>query len=551
MKTPGLDSFYQLLKARVFYNTDYQSWLLDYMKNATLPIHSKIGSIIHEFVTCTFIVDKVQRIPENIIIEEFRDCNIITPTQVLLLFYVLTHNDFFIGCRTEPKLIALVANTSVEQTEYSTELLDQIPVKYILNHIETYQDGKAYKTIFSDILALSANLYPELFDVTSFLMQEGKEVDMMWDTDVKRRKTKQLEPEELVSILVQHESKQTDVIDALSRLEYAPISHAEEYAKCMISTLLPPCLDETLDSRVANCFVSAWESFNHVIPHSLWTMTINLLTGENHSLSDLIQDIRTAFKCDERVFRSQYLLPIWLHILMCLRTTSKHRIWKRYHSVFSKQVNRNDFNSRNVLALTNAQDTVMLQLLLELCLERPQDKEHPEKLHDARILICNFIHSIFIDGDRDMLLAKILHFQTYPIELIPIMVDLIPSLYIVLGFIPELTRQPQVEKQVFGILLACHLCEKYPLENYLMTAEKHVLPRLLKIAFPVTKEGQPSTVCVPSEFLIKAIPGFVHLARAFPHFGPQILEAFDSIAKGLPQPKEFIGQERFEGSGAG
>ncbi|ORE03848.1 hypothetical protein BCV72DRAFT_212449, partial [Rhizopus microsporus var. microsporus] len=324
---------------------------------------------------------------------------------------------------------------------------------------------------------------------------------------------KQLEPEELVSILVQHESKQTDVIDALSRLEYAPISHAEEYAKCMISTLLPPCLDETLDSRVANCFVSAWESFNHVIPHSLWTMTINLLTGD-----DLIQDIRTAFKCDERVFRSQYLLPIWLH--------------------------RNDFNSRNVLALTNAQDTVMLQLLLELCLERPQDKEHPaEKLHDARILICNFIHSIFIDGDRDMLLAKILHFQTYPIELIPIMVDLIPSLYIVLGFIPELTRQPQVEKQVFGILLACHLCEKYPLENYLMTAEKHVLPRLLKIAFPVTKEGQPSTVCVPSEFLIKAIPGFVHLARAFPHFGPQILEAFDNIAKGLPQPKEFIGQE--------
>lgn len=51
MKTPSLDSFYQLLKARVFYNTDYQSWLLDYMKNATLPIHSKIGSIIHEFVT--------------------------------------------------------------------------------------------------------------------------------------------------------------------------------------------------------------------------------------------------------------------------------------------------------------------------------------------------------------------------------------------------------------------------------------------------------------------------------------------------------------------
>jgi hypothetical protein len=61
----------------------------------------------------------------------------------------------------------------------------------------------------------------------------------------------------------------------------------------------------------------------------------------------------------------------------------------------------------------------------------------------------------------------------------------------------------------------------------LITAEKHILPRLLRIAFPVTREGQPSNACVPSEFLVKAIPGFVHLARAFPHFGPQILRAFE------------------------
>lgn len=64
-----------------------------------------------------------------------------------------------------------------------------------------------------------------------------------------------------------------------------------------------------------------------------------------------------------------------------------------------------------------------------------------------------------------MLLAKILHFQTYSTDLIPIVVELIPSLYIVMSFIPELTRQPQVEKQVFGILIACYLCEKYPLKD--------------------------------------------------------------------------------------
>lgn len=48
-KTPSLDSFYQLLKGRVFYNIDYQLWLLDYMRQATLPIHPKFSLIINEF----------------------------------------------------------------------------------------------------------------------------------------------------------------------------------------------------------------------------------------------------------------------------------------------------------------------------------------------------------------------------------------------------------------------------------------------------------------------------------------------------------------------
>ena len=92
----------------------------------------------------------------------------------------------------------------------------------------------------------------------------------------------------------------------------------------------------------------------------------------------------------------------------------------------------------------------------------------------------------------------------------------------------------------------------------LQIAEKHVLPRLLKIAFPPA-----STTCVPSEFLVQAIPGFVHLSKAFPHFSPQILQAFErkckcikcynaflficfgsiEISNGLPAPAEFVGQE--------
>ncbi|KAI8982634.1 integrator complex subunit 2-domain-containing protein [Pilobolus umbonatus] len=273
----------------------------------------------------------------------------------------------------------------------------------------------------------------------------------------------------------------------------------DDYAECILSYLISPCLDKDMDPAIVDAFVSTWEAFNQICPYYLWTAT----------------DPNILFKSDTRIFRSEKILPLWLH--------------------------QQTFNARNVLALTNAQDTMMLQLLLELCLSQAEDKHHPDTLDKSRRLICQFIHSIFIDGDREMLLAKSLHFQTYSTDLIPMVVDLIPSIYIVFSFIPELTRQPQLDKQVFGILMACYLCEKYPLQNYLMIAEKHVLPRLMKIAFPVPRERSPS--CVPSDALVHAIPGFVHLARAFPHFGPTILEAFDVIAKGLPEPQQFIGQE--------
>lgn len=62
-----------------------------------------------------------------------------------------------------------------------------------------------------------------------------------------------------------------------------------------------------------------------------------------------------------------------------------------------------------------------------------------------------------------------------------------------------------------------------------------MLPRLLKIAFP-----PPSTTCVPSEFLVQAIPGFVHLAKAFPHFSPQILQAFERKCEYIKQAIMFF-----------
>ena len=44
-------------------------------------------------------------------------------------------------------------------------------------------------------------------------------------------------------------------------------------------------------------------------------------------------------------------------------------------------------------------------------------------------------------------MAKLIHFQGYPLQLLPLMVSGVPSMHIVMDFISELLAQPQLEKK--------------------------------------------------------------------------------------------------------
>ncbi|CDS07806.1 hypothetical protein LRAMOSA01755 [Lichtheimia ramosa] len=523
----SLESFHQLLRGRVFYgNIDYGVWLMQCITTATLPINPMFAVTIKEYVQSVFHVDRIQPIAEDKLVPFFDNLDNITPAQVLVAFYVLQFHDAIIAFKTDPKLATAV---HVQYQEYS--FIDRIPIRSMLNHLEK---GSAYRGIYRDFLAMAANLYPELFDVSGLLFQEGKEdltvMDRVWNGGYPSL-------EKLDSILSKWQQYPDQAACALTNVSSMESVKAIPYAEICFSRLLRPSLnEEDMPSVVVEALLSTWESLHRVIPYELWVITANALRSskmkEEYTLELIIKAPLSLLKCDPLVFRSERLLSLWLHMMGCVRVCSRHRIWKKYYTIGSTKL-----NTRNINALTNAQDSAMIQALLEHCKETEADKGKAGSLRKAQQQICQFIHSIFID-DSPLLIAKLLHFQTYSIELIPTVVEMIPSLYAVFNFIPELIRQPQPEKQVFAILLACHLCEKYPLETYLQIAEKHVLPRLLKIAFP-----PPSTTCVPSEFLVQAIPGFVHLAKAFPHFSPQILQAFEQISNGLPAPAEFVGQE--------
>ena len=120
--------------------------------------------------------------------------------------------------------------------------------------------------------------------------------------------------------------------------------------------------------------------------------------------------------------------------------------------------------------MISAQESLAVQILLESCLETEDDRSKPGQLlalQEVRSLICSFLHQMFIS---DPALAKLVHFQGYPRELLPITVQGIPSMHICLDFIPELLRQPSLEKQVFAVDLVSHLSVQYALPKSLSVA---------------------------------------------------------------------------------
>ncbi|ORX49463.1 hypothetical protein DM01DRAFT_1325643 [Hesseltinella vesiculosa] len=532
-----IDILYELLNNGVFRSIDYKTKIFDCLTKSTLPLHSQLIPMLKEYVK-NCLLDRTDHIPESWIIPlvRMKEGSSWQVSQVLLTLYMLQYNASIIAMRMDPnfKLIVLDGPPITQHSSYlALDIGQVIPLRAMLTFIEHHP---AYQLIYPEFVSLIAAAYPEILDVTSFLLREGRDPVPSSNYTLKSASINKL----LLS-LASHDSNPEETVFALKQLERMDLFQASTHAQTVIDSLLVPCLEPSMDKRVVNAFVSAWETFHQWIPNQVWLATINCLLPKNQHVifHDLIKTPIILFQCDPRIFNSTQLLPLWLLILQCIRTSYRHRIWQKYHIDYPKS--NISFNNRNVMALINGQDSEILQLLLEKCKALPGDSE--DMLSNRRKLFCRFMHGVFVD-DREGLLIKALHFQTYAIDLIPMMVKLVPSMFTMCNHLPELIRQPYIEKQVFGTLLGCYLCEKYPMDSTLVLAERVVLPRVLKIAMsPTNAESnslQPPNECVPSEYLNQTLPGLAHLAHAFPHISQQIIDLLRDIQACLPPPNSFF-----------
>lgn len=159
-------------------------------------------------------------------------------------------------------------------------------------------------------------------------------------------------------------------------------------------------------------------------------------------------------------------------------------------------------------ALNASQDSAAVHILLEVLADfdkNPSKLASALALRETQGIICSFIHQSFISEPS---LAKLVHFQTYPRDVIPMIVMGVPSMHICIDFLHEFLSMPEIDKQVFTIELASHLALKYS------------IPKSLSISkFCINTIGTTLTLLstdLKCKFLADILPALLRFAEAFP-----------------------------------
>ncbi|KAK6641527.1 hypothetical protein RUM44_013239 [Polyplax serrata] len=541
---------HQLLKSRAFakHRVPIKNWIYRQVCNSVAPLHPVLPALIEVYVNSILVppssklydqTNTNQPLSENEIRQIFQnsvfgsqfdnkstskksvssinekceqdnemDSEInLEPSltsQLLLLYYLLLYED----TRLANSSAFIAAGKHV--MSYSSEFLSELPIKYLLQQAQ--KDQSRFAGLFSSLLKLLATHFPHLSLVEDWLDDDVISTEEV-NTKDPSHSVLSATISEAFQVINTNPSRTGTILKQLLKMRPTDVwPHAD-----LFTGYFRTILDENVPKYVQDLYKQCWLRLNTVLPRSLWVMTINaLLPVENRAISltqeNIAIDPLQVLRCDQRIFRCSSGLAIILRVLQTSLAASRCQLARHIlDNPLTERVGQLTCESEREelrLALISAQESLAVQILLESCLETEEDRAKPGQLlalQEVRSLICSFLHQIFIS---DPALAKLVHFQGYPRELLSITVQGIPSMHICLDFIPELLRQPSLEKQVFAVDLVSHLSVQYALPKALSVARLAVntLSTLLSV---LPSEIRPS-------LFGPILPSLVRICDAFP-----------------------------------
>ncbi|KAK2582438.1 hypothetical protein KPH14_004748 [Odynerus spinipes] len=492
---------HQLLKSRAFakHRVPIKNWIYRQLCDSVPPLHPVLPALVEVYVNSILVTnnktsehtnkpiteDEIRRVFQNsvfganfdfkknlmnIVEGEVHNMDIDTlkpslTSQLLLLYYLLLYEDV----RLSNMHTFISQGRKVKS--YSTEFLSELPIKYLLQQVQ--RDQVNYAGLFSPLLRLLATHFPHLSLVDDWLDDEVINIESP-TVNYESTKITDIAIVEAFSHINTCPSRTGRLLRQLMAMKPTDIwPHTEiiiHYFKAILNDKVPRYIQEL--------YKQVWLRLNTVLPRCLWVLSINTLLVENMVVKNIfltqeniVLDPLQVLRCDTRVFRCAPVLSVILRILQAVLAASRSQLSRHTQDrpltekvgQLSSETEREDLKT----ALIAGQESAAVQILLEACLETKEDRQIPGQmwsLREIRSVICSYLHQIFI---ADPSLAKLVHFQGYPRELLPITVSGIPSMHICLDWIPELLSQPEPEKQVFAVDLASHLAIQYALPKAL------------------------------------------------------------------------------------
>ncbi|XP_033618818.1 integrator complex subunit 2 isoform X2 [Fukomys damarensis] len=539
---------YQLLRSRSFtkHKVSIKDWIYRQLCETSTPLHPQLLPLIDVYIN-SILTPASKSNPEA-------TNQPVTEQEILNIFQEVIGGD------------------SVRLNQHFSITAQLLVLYYILSYEEALLANTKTLGLHSALLRLLATNYPHLCIVDDWICEEeitGTDAllrRMLLTNNAKIHSPKQLQ-EAFSAVPVNH----TQVMQIIEHLTLLSAGELIPYAEVLTSNM-SQLLNSGVPRRILQTVNKLWMVLNTVMPRRLWVMTVNALQPsikfvrqQKYTQNDLMIDPLIVLRCDKRVYRCPPLMDITLHMLNGYLLASK-----AYLSAHLKETAEQDRPSQdNTIglvgqtdapevtreelknALLAAQDSAAVQILLEICLPTEEEKakgvnpdsllrnvqsvitsSSPSKeleegednllcnLREVQCLICCLLHQMYI---ADPNIAKLVHFQGYPCELLPLTVAGIPSMHICLDFIPELIAQPELEKQIFAIQLLSHLCIQY------------ALPKSLSVArLAVNVMGTLLTVLTQAKryaFFMPTLPSLVSFCRAFPPLYEDIMSLLIQIGQ--------------------
>ena len=454
----AVDCVFHLLSGGVLakHKVDITPWVWNVVTAASDPVDPEVISLVAALIKASApkVHNPMTRFPEADVLDAFSSHtpgSRVAPPLLLLTYYVLE-------CNYQD----LVSKPVITSGSYSMSVLDSIPVQDIWDQMSSST------TVFGDpdvpvrvmlepmLTRVLFTHYPHLFTFsqlrTALYHHPSPPIRGLGESSSKGDDVDQDWTSVLEAALGENDMGMVAV--SLSRLRLQGPARGFDALPLLVSKVVEADVALHLPQGASrSLYALLWD----LIQVDAWRVVTRLaLAFQDDPRLDpeaLKHDPHVFLRVPREALVRGPLIRILLHGLdMGLAASSG--------AVFQARSGTREEMATLVLAQESAAVLMVLEILQEAC---------EKGAHETMRVICQFIHQRFIEN---VLLAKLVHFQMYPLAVIPVLMDGVPSMHVCSTFVSEMLDAPYAALVRFAIFLTTSLVERYPLPRTAQLAEQ-------------------------------------------------------------------------------